>query len=728
MSEINKGNRDVSLLEDYIYNNGNIKLTADSFPNEKEFIISKIMLSIIKGSINPEFESLISFLPLKLQEVVYLRWNSIVKIYNNNLEEAESSLLEALQLAKSTRQEKWIRRDILLDLNNVSVLKQNRQGVFLSEKPHQKELRSMEKWHYRPQIDWNLENASFGVLKENFNIHTDSPYTVRFGGNFSSTMEQVSRSLTAAITYGSLTFIYIIRERLGYILYNYGKIYDDSKLLFHSLKLFIIEDNVKTVKKILDSEWVNLEKEFIDSPSALINEPFLKDNRPQNDVMKCIIIEKLGPYFYDEELNEIDNFLENCLDKPFSMNQSMDIRRSAIRAYKDLINRIEDNERILEKLYELFANDNHLVKDEIFKLLPKINWNKVNESLSKQFILTIIEEKDEALNQRNTYIILYYIKKAHPEIIKEIETFMELQWRKTRSLDINYYFSLLENTSPMVNEFVDDILQRIKQGNERMTKGSVIGFGGNSLYHLLANHYINNPSMLGKEVIDVYKEVLINPYQLDIEKRECIESIMRIKDIDNKSDLLIKNQFHDFFQNEFEKIMVSRSDSFFEKFSAERLELKIYELLISLGANFISKDKILAKCIEYSTHTFIDVREGTLMLVEAILKEYPKDNINEIRQFLYSRTYDKYHKVRGNAIFILSQMNNVNQEWENIIVNRMFELIEDSNSYVRSSVIAAVSKLIKDNKQNEKYKDMLAILKRDRHYKLRDLAIKGDIN
>ena len=47
MSEINKGNRDVSLLEDYIYNNGNIKLTVDSFTNEEEFIISE------SWSINP---------------------------------------------------------------------------------------------------------------------------------------------------------------------------------------------------------------------------------------------------------------------------------------------------------------------------------------------------------------------------------------------------------------------------------------------------------------------------------------------------------------------------------------------------------------------------------------------------------------------------------------------------------------------------------------------------
>jgi len=60
----------------------------------------------------------------------------------------------------------------------------------------------------------------------------------------------------------------------------------------------------------------------------------------------------------------------------------------------------------------------------------------------------------------------------------------------------------------------------------------------------------------------------------------------------------------------------------------------------------------------------------------------------------------------------------------------MFDLIEDSNSYVRSSIIASIREYNKKNANLcKEFKKMLAILKRDRHYKLRnqvlDISLKG---
>jgi hypothetical protein len=62
--------------------------------------------------------------------------------------------------------------------------------------------------------------------------------------------------------------------------------------------------------------------------------------------------------------------------------------------------------------------------------------------------------------------------------------------------------------------------------------------------------------------------------------------------------------------------------------------------------------------------------------------------------------------------------------WERIIHRRMFDLIEDSNSYVRSSIIDSINEYNKKNANLRiEFKKMLAILKRDRHYKLRNQVL-----
>ncbi|WP_217348573.1 hypothetical protein, partial [Gottfriedia solisilvae] len=685
--------------------------------DETEIIITKITLSLIKGAKNPDYKGLIPKLPPKMKEIVNLRWEAIIKIFNNQFEEAEDLLLQALNFSKVNRVEKWIKRDILLDLRNLEMVKNNKQNKIVFESQRQKELKKMDKWNYRPILDWSLENALFELTKENYNLHTDTPHTIRFGGTFTSSMNKILNAFNEAILNGSFTFIHIIRERLAYILFSYGKLYSDSRLLLHSLKLFMIEYKVSIVKKILESEWNDLQKEVVDNPSSLIELSVLENNRSEDLVIKCVIIEKFGPYFYDEEINDINVFLKYCMNQEFSMSESLDVKRNAIRAYKDIINRIE-NEEIIKQVSGIFLEDNHLINDEILKLFNKVQWKKVKYEICKDLAFNLYRKKEDANNSSEIYSTLLNMKNAHPGSLVDIEIDMKKQWEETKSLDINNYFSLQSSPNSLNCEMVKDLIEKIKVVNKNMTNGSSISFGGYSLYHLLANHLMNL-SQFSPDLANLFVEILCNPYQSTTNKQECLDCIIRLIKYNEKFVAFLNNKKIGFIlQEKISQVLISRGDEIFDKSGQEKLELKLYELLILIDITPKNINDILAKCVEFGTHPFVGVREDALSLVVSISKHYGNTYKNEVIQFLYSKTFDNWYKLKGDSLYYLCDI--CEAEWENIILNRMFELIDDNNSYVRSSVIVAAQKKVKSSKGNKKYKDMLAILKRDRHYKLRE--------
>ncbi|MED2489853.1 hypothetical protein CN297_11860 [Bacillus cereus] len=723
MSEYNTRNERLNIIEEYIFYNNETHIFEKDYKEDKEQLVSNMILSLIKGSIDLKYEGLIKFLPLKMKDIVEIRWKAILKIFNNELEEAEHLLLQALTVAKSSRIEKWVRRDILLDLRNLEIEMHRKEGRFIYKGQRQKDLEAMAKWNYRPNLDWLLEGASFEVIRENFNVHTDTPTTVRFGGNLRSSLEKITKAFEDAICNGSYTFIHVIRERLAYILYNYGKIYEESILLYHSLKLFMIENKKKMVKKILDSEWEYLYKELIDIPSDLINLSFLNKDSAENLLMKCTIIEKLGPYFYEEEIHEVELFLNNCIENEFSIVESEEVKKSAISAYKDIINRI-NNEEILGKILEMLEIEvvQLDVYEEIIKLLLRIEWGKVESDICEELALIIYKTRRKAISESKVYFLLSRIKTAHPNRIKEIEEEMIGEWLSTKRLEISNYFSVQKCPSVLIDTIYEDILQKIKENNEGMTEGSGMGLGGFSIYHLLVNHIIsgNVKDYYTKfeDIMPLYKEVLLNPYQSTSNKRECLESMIRLVKHDERIIFFITRDLKTVLTERKKDVLVGRSGDLFDKCGTENLELKLLELVIMLKILPTSINEVLAKCVEYGTHSFVDVRENALSLVRAISSNSGGNYKNEISQYLYSKTFDNWYKIRGDAIYTLIEVNHEADGWNSIVVNRVLDLIQDSKSYVRSSVIAAASK----NIENEKYKAILAILKRDRHYKLREIA------
>lgn len=712
-----------NVIEEYLFNNIDDLSLKNLTLDKQEAEISTIILQLLKGSININYDNFLPLIPPKMQEVVNLRWKAINEIFNSQFEEAEELLMMALESAKTNRLEKWIRRDILLDLNNLEVAKFNKENSFIVESNRQKELKAMDKWHYRPFLDWSLENASHELLKENFNKYTDAPQTIRFGGTINTSLTKIQESFKEAISNGSYTFIHIIRERLAYILYNYGKIYKESRLIFHSLKLFMIESKIKTVEKILSSDWDELYEEIIDDPSALLNLPFLQNNRSEDIVMKCVIIENFGAYFYDEDITEINLFLRSCINQEFSMNRSFDIKRSAIKAYKDIINRIE-NEEIISKFSKLLIDDNHLVVNEIVKLFTRVDWKKVTNVNLENVAADIYKNAENSLLKSKVYRILANMKLAHPHLLLNIEKHMQIKWIENKDLDINNYFSIQTINGSIKKSMVVDLIEKIRVNNENMTENSSISIGGHSLFQILANHLVKQ-SEFPIELTDLYTKILLNPHQVASEKIECIESILRLIKFNEKFSIFAKEKLQNtMIQRNMKEILSCRNDSIFTRISKEKLELKLHELYIFLNTNEKNVNEVLAKCVEYGTHPLTEVRENTLSLVETISKNYGSLYKNDLIQFLYSKTYDNWFKIRGDSIYLLSVILEEDKSWESIVKNRMLELINDSNPYVRSSIIEAAIKKTRSNIQNENYRQMISILKRDRHYKLRDQALE----
>ncbi|WP_026832190.1 hypothetical protein [Exiguobacterium undae] len=722
-----------NVIEEYVFNDIEAEqlLLRLGDLNENDYELSKVVLKLLKGEKDVVFSNLFNLIEGKSKNVILLRWKAIEAIYNDDYILAESILLEAIKLARKSRVDKWIVRDIQLDLYNLEFRKEGNRSFYSSNK-YQKKLESMDIWNYRPYIDWNLENSLNDSIIENFNYQTDSPSTIRFGGTFRNSTQKFLNAFEAVILNGSYTFIHILRGRLAYIFYNYGSLLNESNLLLHSLRLFMIEGKIKNVEKILSSNWDDLYPVLIDNPSTLLEFSFLNNDKTESKVLKCIIIKKFGAYFTENEVNNFNEFLKHCLNQNFSMNSILDVQRNAVKAYEDIINRIKDKEEIIEILVELYTQNNDLISDEIIRIFSKVEWELIPEKIAI-FVADAIYYNIKKTNlETNVYYTLAKIKNCHPNILENIEKDMIKNWKVNEDLSINNYFSQFHLESELKKDMIKNLIYKIEKNNLVMRKGAPISVGGYRLFLILSNHLALSEDFEEYNLIDLYKSILLNPYQTTDEKINCLSSIINLIGHNNFFEKYIKMNMKEFFgdKNNYEKILDSRSDSFMTEGNKKVLEMKLLELCVDIKVfqkgNIVNE--MIAKCIEFGFDESLEVRQSTLHLIESISKAYDEIYQNEILQFLYSKTFEKWFKIRGQSIFLLNIIGSKNLGWKNIIINRTSALSYDSSLYVRSSIIQSYLKLDKSISKDLEIEMVITNLKRDKHYKLRARALKLDKN
>lgn len=606
--------KSTKIIDNILIKNLKAELDKNDYSDEIDYIFSDIILKLLNGSDNinkNQINKIIEMLPEKLKGIIKNRLFGLIESLDNNYGEAINYLEKALKEGKEKNIKKWIIRDIFIDIRNL-IIKQHslNNEKYSNDKLEeiQDNIKELTLNNFYPILDRELYNAFDNFNEEMFNLNTDNPYTNRFSSIISNSMDNINKALIVAIIYGSNTFIHFIRERLADLLYHYSNLHNSSELHYKSLKLFVLENKFKKVEKVLNSDWDILYDEIIDSPLNIIEFPVRYKETLQKRSLKCLFIEKLGQYLSRNVLDDIQSFLIDCLDMSYNLDKKYDVKRNSLRAIKNIVNRLDTN-LIIEKVLNML-DENRLIDDKIIQIFVNVNWHNVNEDLTKKVLNKIYDLRNDNLSVYNLYVIMYHIKNTYPEMVKEKENKLLSEWKETSSLDISWYFGQKQYPFQFDNNnlFINDLINRLDEKNEN----EVIEFGGYSLYHLLGDHLINNKlNNKSDEIFGVFNKVLTNQNQIIKNKIQCIESTIRIFKSDIKELKLLGEKVNNLIQEKKDQVLECKINQFINKSNYERLELKIMNLFVNVDSPE-EIESIIAKCIEYGNHSFIDVRLDSL--------------------------------------------------------------------------------------------------------------------
>jgi len=365
-----------------------------------------------------------------------------------------------------------------------------------------------------------------------------------------------------------------------------------------------------------------------------------------------------------------------------------------------------------------------LVFDEVINVLSAIGWEKISPEQAKKVVQIFYPLKNKAVRQSNLYEMLSLIIHSHQEAFDEFRQEMIDEWQTNHNLSLvilcssSQGFLKYEEARSMALYIVG----LIESQNKKSTAGSAMEMGGVRLFRILTR-FINAYSLPPMDIIgSVYQEVLVNPYQVVNEKIECIDSIVMILG-DNQD--LEKVKWLESLTVSPEEVLQGRSAELFEKYSTERLELKIYEWQLKTRAD-CDLFKISIRCMKYGNHSFMDVREATLPVIDTLLSMCDETSNLGLWQYLYSKTFDVWPRIRGDALVIMAKTCCNRAIQFPILLERMSELVDDNNSYVRSSIAYALKDHLGEEK--EAVKEIADLLRKDAHYKIREQMIADDKN
>lgn len=729
---------DIQFLIDENFYEKEIEISEIKFSTELNLHITTIVNQLMKGS-KAISEKLIldmaKALPQKLEKIVFFRWNGINNIFNSELDSAEKHFNDALKLSKKNRIEGWIKKDILNDLVYLERLKAKRNGNFLfpNDSIYFKSYKEVDNWKHSSPVN-NLLLKSYSNLEtEWLTYQTDVPTTKRYGGNLVSTLENLLLALITAVSIGSYTLIHHTREKLAYILYQYSKVYNHDGLVIKAMKFFIIENKSSTIEKIIDSDWSLINKYLITDPMSWINCPLELGEFPENKKTKLILISKLGSYLSKEEISSQQDFLKESLNLELKVvGTESEIKKNAMEALKEVINRLNKVD-ILSDLITL-VEKRKLLWDDFIEILQNIDWDDIGIEWAEKTVAFLNKYRaSENLNRLEIYLIFVEINLSYPNCFKKFNLELFEEWKQKKSYFIALYFSQIENLlksrnleNSLGNEdlkiMTDFLLDNIKTENSTIKENSSISFGL-STFQMLSNLISSDKQVELKKLFSVFMEVLQNPYQIEKNKRECVDAIIRIS---KKKDSKLKNFATEMSQKinlNYKHIIKLREDNFFLSQENERLELKIYELLIQTG-NDQNIEQIISKCLEYGTNSSVEIRNGSLLVINELSKiKTITENENGIFQYIYSASFDNWYIIRGQAIVFLNSLLHNHKNWEEICINRTKKLMKDSNTYVRSSVIYACQEQLKKNFFREQYIEILDLASRDPHHIIKEKAI-----
>ncbi len=670
---------------------------------------------------------LIDFLPVEIKDVLINRWNGNIASFNDDFLSAKKYLENAYSIARENQIEEWLIRDILLDLRNSTFRLAEKNKNYGRNTEFLDSLENLEDWNFTPCLDRSLLDGMEDVQNILFKKFTDSPNTIYITDqSIPQTLEHVVEAICYGMCFGSYTYLRVIRDRLAQIFYIYSKNYNSFDLLREALRLFAMEASIGSIKKILETDKERLYAGVSGSPEKLINYIVPKREGDLSKIIRCVLIESLGEYLPDEKITDIEKYLMVCLEGQFSLSETLDLKRSALRSLSKNVERINMNQ-IISKLLGLISN-NRLVNDEILELLARVSWKNITKEVAFNVAKKLVEIKTLFHSSNKLYEILLEIRNDYGPYNPEYESSLLKECENLKSLDAVYYFSKLtgEDYQQERQKIALEILERLEKGNSVLHGQSpviVSSFGGYNIIYIYFQYASNGIFGNIQRAAEIYKSILENPNHYVSAKYATLNMISVLFHSGNKLAVEYGPKIVESCYNDQKKVLKYTDDDLFKEGYKERLELKLHQMYLAFSKK-LTFDEIVVKSSEYLMNGLRDIRLEAVEFLKEALNICSDSEKNALFELLYMKTFDSSETVRLTAITALNDATMNKTNWSEICIKRMKILVKDSNDLVRNSVVISARKGLMNSK-NEGYVSILEWAKLDAHYAIRNRAKKA---
>ena len=404
------------------------------FPNEKDSstLCDNLCADFLRMVIGRKTFSIDVFTQLKdavlsepaaindIADVLRIRFDAIAEFFSGNLDACLINICEAYNLIKGDESiPQWLANDIAIDMRNISdMLDQTKNQMNFNSKG-QDILNQCTESVYYPLLDRFAENQKTKLLKEHFEMLTESPYTNRVG-IMNGAFDDIASCFNIAVRFGSLTNIQITCNRYAEVLFTKYVDCKDVRLFRELARVYINGQDEKSLGKVFKAYRNSVDALTVDDIEVIIGTIETVPFRHKRFQSVCLLLEYFGYYMSDEQYkNQEDIFFAQsnawCEDAD---SRIVSTGYFILRTVRSIIGR-SDNMLLLALTLTFFSKSIWIFCGEALKVLQHIDYAKCTEEIQTRVmeqLVTLLAMENLASNTQLNNAIIQYRKIATVDI------------------------------------------------------------------------------------------------------------------------------------------------------------------------------------------------------------------------------------------------------------------------------------------------------------------------
>ncbi len=667
--------------------------------------------SQLKDAILPTHEE-------KIKTIIEFRLNAVADYYRGKLDTSLHNIQLAHEKAKDVPSvPTWLLNDMAIDMRNINIEMDRLNNKLTIKSEAQELLDESPEVVYYPLLDRFYNSNHSELLKEYFEIHTQDPYTNRFG-ILNHAFDYVASCFNIAVRFGSLTHIFSTPNVYRDILF--AKFIDsgDFKLFFELIRISLITSEAKRLDKIVSKYNKNVSAVTATDVEVLINSIKTVPLEHNRIVSLCLLIEHFGYYFSEEQYNEqIDFFFQNSLNWCNDNNRIVNVGYHILKAIKVNLKRL-DNQRIAELVNLFFENQLRKFYDEVLEIIVYLDYKQVNEIEQSKIIehcLALIKDTNLPYKKNLQHAVIAIRKKMNSKsdlLDDAVREHMPEFYGQEYDLEINKTNTL---------KHIEDYIEVIHERNQKARASRYIGYA-NSPCDIIRRILMLDGAKLSEDlivkIITAIEETLVNEEQQADQKISAIQLAIYL--YYKSPQYALWNEFKKRSTEKNEELLSATGDPFFGTASQNSLHFNFLLMKIGFGVCAFEEAAVgYAAVMSYNESDYIaSVRSVSIFLSDIDITALDDNILSIVANFILSIGKKKHKYVQRYAIASLVLLSRSNM-YADVVLERLAYMMDGAISDIKLSILSG----IKDLESDKGFKDFILQKGRtDNHYLVRNLA------